>query len=96
VSDKGLRCWMVVDKGGTPVAARLDKDAAQAFAFRDGDRLIEFAPLAELERVRAQRDKFVRAWYSEADGDSDADKIRWLGAEGLRLVNGKVEEIEGA
>ena len=49
---------------------------------------------AELERVRAQRDKFVREWYSEADGDSDSDKERWLAAEGLRLINGKVEEIE--
>lgn len=51
---------------------------------------------AELDRVRAQRDKFVRAWYSEADGDSDADKERWLAAEGLRIINRKVEEIEGA
>ena len=62
----------------------------------DGNRVVEMVPITELERVRAQRDKFVRAWYSEADKDSDADKERWLAAEGLRLVNGKVEEIEGA
>lgn len=94
MSDKNRRCWLAVDRFGAIIHASAHENVAKSWAFRDGDRVIEMAPLAELERVRAQRDQFVRAWYSEADGDSDADKERWLGAEGLRLVNGKVEEIE--
>lgn len=50
---------------------------------------------SENERLRKQRDDFVRAWYAEARGDSCSDKDRWLAAENLRITDSGVEEIGG-